>query len=194
MEFYSKLSDADLLIFLKTEDRNAFSEIYNRYWSLLYLHVRHMLHNKDAARDIVQEVFLSLWNKSPDLEFTVNLKAYLYKSVRNATLDVIRKDKSRDNYLADLSKYYQNSDFNTDELVNFNNLKELIEKEVAFLPKKMRTVFEMSRNQNLSHAEIAALLNITDHTVKKQINKAIHILRKRLDLPTTLIFLYLSCK
>lgn len=194
MELYGKLSDANLLTLLKSGDRSAFTEIYNRYWSVLYLHARHMLHNRDNARDIVQEVFTTIWSKSADLELSVSLNAYLYKSVRNSILNLIRKEKHESEYIAKLGDFYDKGDFATDEQVNFNDLKIQIEKEVALLPRKMRMVFELSRNENLTHAEIAEQLQISDLTVKKQINKAIHILRKRLDIPVAIIILYLNGK
>lgn len=194
MELYGKLSDVELLALLKSGDEAAFTEIYNRYWSVLYAHARHMLHNRDHARDIVQEVFTNIWNKSKDLELSNSLNAYLYRSVRNSVLNLISKEKKESEYITHLGDFYEKGDFSTDVVVNFNELKRLIEQEVELLPKKMRQVFELSRNQNLTHAEIAAQLDISDLTVKKQINKAINILRRRLDIPASVIFIYLSSK
>ncbi|WP_316794990.1 RNA polymerase sigma-70 factor [Pedobacter agri] len=194
MELYGKLSDANLLSLLKAGDRWAFTEIYNRYWAVLYLHARRMLHNRDSARDIVHEVFTGIWSKSADLELSGSLNAYLYKSVRNTIINLIRKEKHESVYIDKLGEFYDKGNFATDEMVNFNDLKFQIEKEIALLPKKMRMVFELSRNENLTHAEIAKQLKISDLTVKKHINKAIHILRKRLDIPATIIILYLHIR
>lgn len=146
-----------------------------------------MLHNRDNARDIVQEIFTSVWSKSADLELSVGLNAYLYKSVRNAILNLIRKEKYESDYISQLGDFYDKGDFVTDKQVNFNELKSQIESQIALLPRKMRMVFELSRNENLTHAQIAEALKISDLTVKKQINKAINILRKRLDIPVSLI-------
>jgi len=194
MERYIKLPDVDLVILLKTGDEDAFTEIYNRYWSVLYLHARHMLNNRDNARDIVQEVFTNIWNKAKDLELSTSLNAYLYKSVRNSVLNLIRKEKQESHYITELGDFYDKGDFITDVQVNFNELKRLIDQEVQMLPKKMRQVFEMSRNENLSHAQISEKLNISDLTVKKQINKAIHILRRKLDIPLSVLVIYLSVR
>ncbi|WP_316843811.1 RNA polymerase sigma-70 factor [Pedobacter psychrodurus] len=188
------LSDADLIVQLKLGKEDAFTEIYNHYWSVLYLHARHMLHNRDEARDIVQEVFTCFWNKAKDLEPSTNINAYLYRSTRNSVLNLIRKEKTKNHYITELGAFYEKGEFSTDVQVNFNELKRLIDREVKLLPKKMRQVFEMSRNENLSHAKISEQLNISDLTVKKQINKALHILRHKLDIPLSVLFIYLNTK
>lgn len=194
MDKYRGLSDAELLILLRSGDESAFTEIYNRFSPVLYLHARHMLHNKDEARDVIQEVFTTIWNRRMDLDLTTSLNGYLYRSVRNAVLNLIRNEKKGSVLMTEIGEALEKGEYSTDEQVNYNELKRLIELEVALLPPRMREVFELSRNQQLSHAEIAALLEISDLTVKKQINKAIHILRERLDIPATLLFLYLNQK
>lgn len=194
MDKYRGLSDAELLILLRSEDESAFTEIYNRFSPVLYLHARHMLHNRDEARDVIQEVFTAIWNRRMDLDLTKSLNSYLYRSVRNTVLNLIRNEKKDSVLMAEIGEALEKGERSTDEQLNYNELKRLIELEVALLPPRMREVFELSRNQQLSHAEIAALLEISDLTVKKQINKAIHILRERLDLPATLLFLYLNQK
>ncbi|TCC96854.1 RNA polymerase sigma factor [Pedobacter psychroterrae] len=194
MDKYRKLSDAELLILLRSGDESAFTEIYTRFSAVLYLHARHMLHNRDDARDVIQEVFTSIWNRRLDLDLTTSLNGYLYRSVRNKVLNLIRTEKRDSVYLTEIGEALERGEYSTDEQVNYNELKRLIELEVSLLPARMREVFELSRNQQLSHAEIAALLDISDLTVKKQINKAIHILRERLDIPATLLFLYLNQK
>lgn len=187
-------SDIDLITRMQLGDREAFAEIYNKYSSLLYLHARRMLGNRDEARDIVQEVFVSFWNKANDIDALSNINAYLYRSTRNGVLNLIRKEKSKSNYITELGDFFDRGEYSTDAQVNFNELKRLIDQEVLRLPEKMRQVFEMSRRENLSHTEISRKLNISDLTVKKQISKAIHILRRRLDIPLSVLFIYISNK
>jgi len=194
MASYRKFSDLELHHLTQSGDHAAFTEMYNRYWSVLYLHARHMLNNQDYASDVVQEVFTGIWNRRGQMDLTTSLNAYLYRSVRNTVLNMIRKGKLEGDYKQQLVRIYDNGEFNTDEQVNFNELRNLIEKEVQLLPKKMREVFELSRNQNLSHGEIATLLDISDTTVKKQISRAIHILRRKLNLPASIIVLYLGTR
>jgi RNA polymerase sigma-70 factor (ECF subfamily) len=183
MIIYNTYTDQDLITLLRKGDHEAFTEIYKRYWSVLYLHARHMLRQEDQARDVVQEVFTMMWNRHSEFQSTINLNAYLYKSVRNKILNIIRHGKIKENYLADLGDFVDREIVETDELVRYNDLKRLIEKEISNLPPKMREVFEMSRREGLSHAEIGVRLGISDLTVKKQVSKAITILRKKFKIP-----------
>lgn len=184
-------SDQQLLARLKEGDHAAFTEIYNRYWSVLYLHARHMLGEPELARDVVQEVFTGIWNKAAMLDFQLSLNAYLYKSVRNTILNLIRREKVQLGYLDELAHIYKEGVYDTEEQLRFNELSRLIEGEVKLMPPKMREVFDMSRKQYLSHAEIAKKLSISDTTVKKQVNKALRILRLRLNIPVS-VFLMLK--
>ena len=190
MIIYSAHTDQDLITLLRRGDHDAFTEIYKRYWSVLYLHARHMLRQEDQARDVVQEVFAAMWNKHAQFELTISLNAYLYKAVRNTILNIIRHGKVQENYLADLGDFIDQEKVQTDELVRYNDLKRLIEREILNMPPKMREIFEMSRNEGLSHAEIGERLGISDLTVKKQVSKAVTILRKKFKIPlATLIIL-----
>lgn len=190
MIIYSTHTDQDLITLLRKGDHDAFTEIYKRYWSVLYLHARHMLRQEDQARDVVQEVFTLMWNKHAEFQPAINLNAYLYKSIRNRILNIIRHGKIKENYLADLGAFVDQELVQTDELVRYNDLKRLIEKEISNMPPKMREVFEMSRTEGLSHAEIAERLGISDLTVKKQVSKAVTMLRKKFKIPlATLVIL-----
>ncbi|ADY52091.1 RNA polymerase, sigma-24 subunit, ECF subfamily [Pseudopedobacter saltans DSM 12145] len=173
-------TDAELFDLVKNGHSFAFSEIYNRYWEILFRHAYRLLKDKDLAKDIVQEVFVSLWDKIGELDLQFSINAYLYKSVRNKVLNLIEKDKVKNNYLESLAAFINSSEAITDYRLRERLLKEKIEKEIADLPPKMRQIFEMSRKQNLSHRQIAKELNLSDKTVKKQMSNAIKILRLKL--------------
>ncbi|RQO72177.1 RNA polymerase subunit sigma-70 [Pedobacter sp. KBW06] len=185
-------SDQQLLARLKGGDHAAFTEIYNRYWSVLYVHARGMLGEADLARDVVQEVFTGIWQKSAQLELHISLNAYLYKSVRNTILNLIRREKVELGYLADLGHFYQEGIPCTEEQLRFKELHQLIEEGLSQMPPKMREVFDLSRKQYLPHAEIARHLDISEGTVKKQINKALRLLRLKLHLPVTVLLVLLK--
>jgi len=173
-------TDAELFDLVKSGDSFAFSEIYNRYWEVLFRHAYRLIKDKDLAKDIVQEVFVSLWDKIEELDLQFSVNAYLYKSVRNKILNLIEKDKVRNNYLESLAVFINSSEAITDYRLRERLLAEKIEMEIAGLPSKMRQIFEMSRKQNLSHKQIAEELSLSDKTVKKQMSNAIKILRLKL--------------
>lgn len=163
-------------------DKAAFSELYNRYKGVLYLHAYRMLEDEEEANDILQELFTTLWLRREDLVFTVSVTSYLYQSVRNRVLDVFAHKKVAQKYMDSLNQFIETGEYSTDEQVREQELRMLIEQEVALLPAKMREIFELSRVNNLSYKEIADELNISDKTVKKQVNNALRILRQKIDL------------
>ncbi|MNY06770.1 ECF RNA polymerase sigma factor SigW [compost metagenome] len=192
MNAYSALSDQEMTALLKQGDHAAFTEIYKRYSGVLYLHARHMLRQDEGARDVVQEMFTGIWNKYDQIDFGDHLSAYLYRSVRNIILNMVRHDKVKENYLAELGAFAEQDTVQTDELLRYNELKRMIEKEIEQMPAKMRTIFEMSRKQNLSHAEIAAQLGISETTVKKQVSNAVTQLKKKFKTPLAVLFLLIN--
>lgn len=179
---YDGLSDQKLTELLSDEDRNAFAQIFKRYNRILFIHAYKKLEQQEAAEDIVQEVFSMLWQKREMINISTNLSGYLYTSVKNKALDVIARKKSETRYVDSLKHFLENSMVLTDHLVREKQMKEIIEREISRLPSKMRVVFELSRNQHLSHKEIASELNLSEHTVTDQIKKALKILRTRMGM------------
>lgn len=173
-------SDNDLLSLFKEGNRSAFKLIYERYWQLLYVSACKILKDEDEAKDIVQEVFISLLHKRADLEINISLSSYLYTAVRYKVLDVISRRKVRQDHLESLSQYISTGSLSTDRAMIEKEINAEIEKEIQNLPEKMKEVFELSRKEELSHKEIANILNISDKTVKKQISNALKLLKYKL--------------
>lgn len=181
------LSDNELINLLKDGDNSAYTEIYKRYWAILFRHARKMLRNDDEAKDIVQDVFAALWVRISELNLEGSLSSYLYSAVRYKIFDLIDKKKVRGNYFASLEKFIEEGDYTTDNVIREKELAAQIEEEIAMLPLKMRQVFELSRKSDLSHKEIASKMHISDQTVKKQIHNAIKILRPKFSIYILLI-------
>lgn len=192
MNDYSTLTDNQLVDYIKSGDQLAFAEIYERYWGLMFHHVLKMTGDKDETKDLVQELFTNLWLNVEQIEPETNIAAYLYVSARNKVINLIRHDKVKNNYLSSLSNfanYYQSSIL---EQLSAKDLSMAIEREIQNLPCKMREIFELSRKKYRTHKEIAEELQISDKTVKKQINNAIKILRLRLNIFILILTIYLS--
>ncbi|MCD0490669.1 RNA polymerase sigma-70 factor [Pedobacter sp. MC2016-14] len=181
MRLYEAFSDVDLLELFKHGDQKAYEEIYRRYWSLLYISACKILKDEDEAKDVVQEVFISFLDKGARLQISVSLSVYLYSSIRYKVLDKIKHKKVSENYLLSLYNYSEAGESVADEKLIEKELIFQMERAILLLPEKMRIVFELSRNQQLSHKEIAKMLDISDKTVKKQINNALKILKIKLS-------------
>ncbi|MBC8987841.1 RNA polymerase sigma-70 factor [Pedobacter sp. N36a] len=189
MTSYTALADIDLVAHLKEGDKAAFTEIYNRYKGLLYIHAYNKLRNQPEADDVVHELFASLWTKRNDLVLKTHLSGYLYQAVRNRIIDLISHKKVASEYMVSLQHFIDHSEAQTDHLVRANELTALIEKEITALPPKMKAVFELSRKANLSHKEIAVQLNLSESTVKKHVNNALKILRAKFGLVIYLLYI-----
>jgi RNA polymerase sigma-70 factor (family 1) len=189
MQDYSKISDLDLSILLAKSDRLAFAEIFRRYNSILYLHAAKKFANREDAKDIVQEVFGMLWSKREGLEPKTNLAGYLYTCVHHRVLNWFSHEKIQGKYISHLQQLADENRGTTDELVRERQLSAIIKQEIQALPPKMREVFEMSRYEQLSHKEIAEILNISEESVRSHVKNALKILRVKFGLYKFLVFL-----
>lgn len=177
---YNIYTDKELLSFLKSDNQAAFAEIYNRYWRIMYMHALKMLCNEEDARDIVQEVFTTLWAKAAHITSGVNLAGYLYVATKNRVIDLIAQHKVRVNYLESLSSFIEENHNTTVEAITYKEVMLALYTEIEQLPPKMKAIVEMRVKQQLSYKEIADELDISDKTVKKQVSNAIKILKTRL--------------
>jgi len=177
----NQLSDEELFALLQGGNHGAYTEIYKRYSRLLYLQAYKKLGEREMAMDFTQDLFTTLWVKRSEIHIKT-LSAYLYTSLRNRTLDYFANRILKHNYISFVENYeFQQNDL-ADHLIREKQLMQMIDKEIAALPKKMRHVFEMSRKEHLSHKEIALKLDLSEQTVRKQIQNALKIMRPKLGV------------
>lgn len=176
------LSDQELAALLKQGNPIAFSHIYNQYKATLYLHALRTLKDPDEARDLVQEVFANLWDKRETFQLKSTIANYLYGAIRNRVFNQIARQNIRSQYAKAIQEFLDKGEFITDNLIRERELAAIIDREISSLPEKMRQVFLMSRNTELSYKEIGEQLGISDKTVKKQVSNAVRILRLKINL------------
>lgn len=188
MADYTNYTDEELLSCLKSGDEKAYVQLYKRYWSVLYAHSRHMLRNDEEAKDIVQDIFTVLWNKREEIQKGLAIKPYLYASVRNHTLNHINRGKLKNKYLESLAQYIAKGEKVTEEQVCYRDFAARIERGIENLPPRMKQIFELSRKAGLTNMAIAEELDISDHTVKKTIGRALKLLRTQISVLLLLFF------
>lgn len=190
MADYNTLSDIELTKLLSESNHAAYTEIYNRYFQLLFVHAYKKVEDEDQAKDIIQDLFTSLWIKRDTYIIGDNLAAYLFVSVRNKIFDLFAHEKVKSNYLLSLKDFISFGGYNdTDHLIREKQLRAYIEKQIQALPPKMRLIFEMSRIEQLSHTEIAEALGTTENNVSHQVRSALKVLRTKLGLVMYIYFL-----
>lgn len=180
MPGYQSLMDAELFTLLCNGDHKAYTEIYDRYSGILYVHAYKRIRNREEARDLIHELFTVLWSKRDQIVLKTELSAYLYRAVRNRIIDLVNHNKLQRSYVSSFEGFLNNGTNITDHAIREKELALLIEKEINALPEKMKQVFNLSRNEFRTHKEISEALDISEFTVRKQINNALKVLRPKL--------------
>lgn len=185
------IADEKALIYdLQAGKKQAFEIIYHRYKGILYVHATRLLKDQEASRDIVQEIFLNLWKNRNTISINENLSAYLFQAVRNGIINYHLKNNRTSLFVNNFSSFITNHQNDTDHLLRTKMMNELIEKELQRLPERMRTVFNLSRKDGLSHKEIAAQLQISEQSVRSHVKNSLRILRLRFGTSCFLLFFY----
>mgnify|MGYP001795280805 CR=1 FL=1 len=177
-------SDQELIKLLKKDDARALDQVFNRYWETLFRLAENVLLDENASKDIVQEIFINLWERRHQVTID-NLRAYLTQAVKYQVATYLRRGKFTDRHQEQLASLaFANQ---TEEIVHFNELEKNILDLLTNLPERCREVFYLSRFQGLNNREIAEQLNISIRTVETQISKALKFLRIKLK-PSLLSF------
>jgi RNA polymerase sigma-70 factor (ECF subfamily) len=178
---YTPLDDKQLLDLLKTGDEGAFTELYHRYWKLLFAVAANKLQSASEAQEVVQDIFLDIWNRRQVIDISSKLSSYLSVALKYKVINLLaRKDKERQ-YVQVESSSLKFWDRSTEQQLSFDELKERLAKHVSQLPDQCRLVFELSREQGLSRKEISAQLRISEKTVEAHLTKALRRLRLGLN-------------
>ena len=164
---------------MRNGDKRAFRSIYDQYYKYLVVTAFNILGDRDAARDLAQEVFLVLWKKREVILISSSLKPYLRRAVVNKTLNYIKARRIDFDDPASLPETISTSQ-GADEKLQAADLEKIIHKAIAALPERCRIVFTLCRLEKLSHKEIAEQLGISTKTVENQMTRALSMLRKSL--------------
>lgn len=184
-----QVSDETLLQKLKAGHPCALKEIFDRHHQRLFRLAAGVLNDHEPAKDLVQEVFIDLWNRRHTSNVQI-LSHYLSRAIKFQVLKHLRNGKVQDRHLKSLQKVqFVNQ---TEDMLNFQELEVQVRKAVDVLPPRCKEVFFLSRYENLSHKEISERLRISPKTVEAQIGKALSILRSKLE--GIVLFIILICQ
>lgn len=164
-------------------DRQAFEELFRKFFPSLMAFSRRILGNEEDAREVVHQVFVNLWEKRSDIDLSTSLKSYLFTSVNNRSLNVIRDRRKFSS-----EEVPENAgEWDVSARIESMELEEKIRDAIDSLPEKCRAVFELSRFEGLKYSEIATQLDISVKTVENQMSKALKILREQLAKYLTIL-------
>lgn len=160
----------------------AFDRIYDHYSHKLFSFIFKILKDKAETEDIVQEVFVKIWESREKLEDYNLLNSFLFTIAYNNSIDLIRKRINSNKYLEHLrnSSIFQPGASTISE-VEFNDLSDQVQKLISNLPERQKHVYLMHREKGLTYPEIAAELGISRNTVENHMVKALKYLRQNMD-------------
>lgn len=159
--------------------KKDFEEVFYTYHADLCFFAHKMLGDEEDAKNIVQEVFIEIWEKRNSFEITQSIKAYLYRSVNNRCLNHLKHLTVRKKHAEYSLRMAEETESPTDHL-EYRELEADVSDALNSLPEQCRKVFLMSRMENLKYKEIAEKLDISQKTVEVHMGKALRILREKL--------------
>ncbi|MEA3461036.1 MAG: RNA polymerase sigma-70 factor [Bacteroidota bacterium] len=162
---------------------DAFEELFKTYFAPLMAFSRKILRDEDDAREVVHQVFINLWEKRDEIDLSTSLKSYLFTSVNNRSLNVIRdRKKFSSEEVPELA-----GEWDVSAQMESMELEEKIKEAIASLPGRCREIFELNRFDGMKYGEIARHLDISVKTVENQMTKALKILREQVAKYLTII-------
>jgi RNA polymerase sigma-70 factor (ECF subfamily) len=171
--------EIELLQKIAEGNREAFHALYHHYRNKIYYIASRMLQSDAAAEDVLQEIFIKIWVNREKLRNMDYFSTYLNTIVRNHLYNQFRKKANEETYLLRLLPDPAEPSQPFDETA-IKELKQLLANAVAALPPRQQKVFQLSREQGLTHAAIAAKLGISPETVKKHIMEALRFIKSYL--------------
>ncbi|WP_293312618.1 RNA polymerase sigma factor [Pedobacter sp. UBA5917] len=183
------LSDNELIDLLKEDNQSAFAAIYQRYAESLAGFASSKLYNLDDARDVSHDLFVRLWEDRHKLVITGNLQSYLFAAIRYRIIDKIRRNITRQEYSAMRQSLEESYDASLEQQLDAKELQQSVNLALEELPTKTRQIYQMSRVEHQTVAEIAGQLDLSEQTVKNQLTIALNHLRKTLSRPAMISFL-----
>jgi RNA polymerase sigma-70 factor (ECF subfamily) len=170
-------TDSFLLAELKRGSRNAFSILFRKYYKDLILFGGTFLPGRNYCEDIVQNIFVWLWENRENIKVEDSLKSFLLKAVQNACIDELRHRQSISEYGKYMEAFVDCGSMDTEKYILYSDMHAQLNKALKSLPEACRQAFVMSRFEGLKYKEIARQLNVSERTVEVRIGKAIGLLR-----------------
>jgi RNA polymerase sigma-70 factor, ECF subfamily len=188
-----ELNDTHFIELLAKRDESAFEKVFKDNFKKLQSYAITIVGDENVAEEMVQNVFFKLWDRSEKINIQSSIAAYLYRAVYNESCNYLKHQKVKQGFL-NYSKHAM-SDISTEKAskkVLVTELEQRIKNALNDLPEQCRTVFQLSRFEELKYQQIADTLGISIKTVEAQMGKALRIMRVKLVDYLPLVFLFLN--
>lgn len=169
--------DEELLLKnLREGSEEAFLKIYEAYWYKVFAIAYRRLGKKDIAEELTQDLFLKLWEKRQTLK-PQRISNYLFVSIKNSVIDHVQSGLVAGKYIEFYKSFAEQTSSSTEDIVQFDDLTEAIERGLSGLPSKTQEVFKLGRMQNWPSDKIARHLNLSEKTVGYHLTKSLKFMR-----------------
>jgi len=195
LKSFGNISDPELAQGIRESNKGAYQELFDRYAPRIYHFSVSYLKCRADAEELVQEVFLKIWEKRETLDHTKNFKAFIFKIAVNTIYDFIRK-KNMETAFADFARSnFEKTSDQTWHTVIFDEMTENLSRLISKLPEQQRNIFLLSKEEGLSNDKIAEKLNLSKRTVENHLYRAVTFLKEHFhyNSPGAVIFFYLCC-
>lgn len=170
------IADQDLLSLIKQNDQDAFTFLFDRYWQRLFQTAKARLGDDDAAKDIVQEIFIKLWQRRSALDIKGPVEHYLQGAVRLSVITHYKRRKIDQTLLEDSLHRINILEDAVESLTDYLDMEQTLTETVELMPEMLRKIYQL-RSENLSVREIAGKLGLAEQTVKNYISEVLRRLR-----------------
>ncbi|GAB3989443.1 RNA polymerase sigma-70 factor [Spirosoma daeguense] len=189
---YHQFADTQLISALEGGDRDAFAEIYSRYWSLLYRLAYQKLRSRETAEELVQDLFVSIWTKRNQTTIR-ELRPYLLTALRFSIINHIESLRVHERFVTYYESFLSQTDTEPADELALQDLTDAVERSLQTLPEKSQQVFRMSRFEYLTIPEIAQHLGLSEKAVEYHLTRALRVVRENLrDTGALILFFFIQ--
>lgn len=182
--------EKNMLADIRKGDEKAFEDLFKSFFAELSFYAVRFVEDLDSAEEIVQDIFFNVWNNRAKLNVNTSIKSYLYTTVKNTCLNLIKHKKVENKYKEHFSRELHLDELDESKWMSTDNLQLKIKNAINKLPAQRRKIFNMSRFDEMTYKQIATELEISVKTVENQMGSALKFLRKELkDFLPILVFL-----
>lgn len=184
----NEILNSQMISDFKRGDEKIFKKVFDHYYPALLLFIAKLTGSREEAEDISLRAFQALFNRCAGFETEINMKAFLYISARNSSLNYIKSKQSEREHLRKFTQQMSDDTFLEFEFGIKQGVVAAISKAIEELPAECRKVFKMLYYEELTPAEIADLLNVTVSTVYNQKSRALNALRMKFSENAMVVF------
>lgn len=186
----NKIDLGNVIAELERDSEESLEELFNYYYPRLYNFSKSILKIETGIDDILQEVFVKIWQNRKKIKNSETFNAFIFTITRNLLLNELRRQLNNKNAKDEIKELALAKEYSLSQTIEFNELKEKVDELVSELPDRQKEIFLLSRSEGLSHKEIAEKLGIKPKTVEYHITLSVKYLKQKLGSIGIMSLLY----